>query len=683
MNTRTTFVLVGALAVLLAVLVLTGEKPKPEGGARDLWPDFRADDVTELSWTFAGKTFAVRRSEAGKDDWTVKVAGFDVPASGTRIGEILGDLERMRVENTIPADRVDAQRRRDYGLAPPVAELSLRIRGEKRSLDLGNPGLRADTSYAQEGGRADVYLVDRDLMKDLEKIGLEDLRRKKILGWLTSDVRNITIEKEGEVVFRAHQDREDLGIWKAEVPFEDFADTGGMESELLPAILTLEVEDFTADGVKEEDLGKYGLAKPRYRLVLVRGEKEERTEKVLLVGADVPEKEARVYFMEEGVPFVYSGKADDLLEELAKDPAGWRDRNLTRLGYKVIDRIEASLDDVSFALEREDQDWSVVEPERMEVDQGAVENWLEGARKLTVKEFLDDPDLEKLGLKEPRGKLAFYGPKEGDEWKPLVEIHLGAAAPDGGIYARRDDSGRALVVGPGLVEQIRAGTFPFRRKEVFRSEVLAKQVVRLTRRMEGREEALEWKDGSWPGDVVTSVLNTIVARLHDLRAVRWVGPAEGREEAYGVGEDAPFVLTVAARDQDAKEGEVRVYGVRVGKPAKGGFYARAIRLGKPGAGVFVIAPADLESLKTDLRKKAEAGPEKEPGEKPGKEGAKPPGEKPGKEGAKPSGEKPGEAEKAPAGGEGEKAGEPGKEKPPAGGKEGKPGEGKKPPAGGE
>ena len=160
----------------------------------------------------------------------------------------------------------------------------------------------------------------------------------------------------------------------------------------------------------------------------------------------------------------------ELLEQLGKDPGEFRERNLSRLWWRQLGRVRGEYGETVFGLDRRREVWTVTEPEGMTADAASVEDWFTAVRKLEIREFIDDPDLDALGLSEPSGRLTFWLPaEEGEEIGGVaLSLHLGRREGDG-IYVRRTfQDGTAFLVGPGLLDLITAGAWQFRGKEVFR-----------------------------------------------------------------------------------------------------------------------------------------------------------------------------------------------------------------------
>lgn len=602
MNVKTTVILLVLLGFLAAGVFLIDDGTDVPEVSRSLFDGFLVTDVTEITWSVGGGApVTVQRAPEG---WVVLLSGMAVPASEIAVQDVLGELDRLRVEQKIPAKEATATRRQQYQLTPPAHSVSFIMRGETQKVFMGAPGQMRDTIYAQKDKSEDVLLIDDGLLDTLVELDLKTLRSTEILTWSVYDIGGVTVSGPDGVIFAAERDADENTLWQATLPFSGYVDPQAMESDLLSSALKLEATEFVKDGAAEADLGAFGLAPARYTLELSKkGSPDEK--RTLLIGADVPGSVGFIYFMEEGKPFVYSGRRRELLNLLSSDPAQWRDKNLTRLGYKAVGAFRIRYGEVDCEIEQVHGDWHLVKPERMMLDQAEVEEWFNKVRDIAALAFIEEPDLAALGLLEPAGELTFWPPPEatGDDHgshdeepeevspaerpKPVVSILIGNPVPEkNAVYVRRaGDESTAYEVGRDFLELVQKSYYPFKQIVVFEDGLADQQVYRIVRSYDGRDVDLTAVDGRWPEGTNTAALNGVVSKLLALYAVRWVGPAEGHLAEYGLDEKLKLSLRVYVQNDG---GDAKEYGVDLGDRVEDGFYARAWRDGEYLPDVFVV-----------------------------------------------------------------------------------------------
>ncbi len=614
MNVKTTFVLLALLAGLLVVILLAD---KPEDTPADegmLFAKFIAEDVRRLAFSVGGTETVLRRVPGTTDEWTVNVSGLEVPATSAEVDEILSKISRCDVVRRIPGGEVDAQSRGDYGLTPETRKISIEYADRTEDAVLGLKSPMRDTVYARRGAEDDVLLVDDDLLEALAEKSPEKVRARRPLGLLVGDIGRFSVKKGGEEAISARRRAEDSAEWEATAPFSGFLDPDKLERDFLPRLVEVEASEFSADGVKDEDLAGFGLAEPRFTLTVAKRGAGPEGERTILVGSPVPEKEGLTWFMEAGRPFVYAGDLVRLLDCLEADASKWRDRNLTRLGYRPVDRIVVKWGDVAFDATRDGAEWTLETPEKTVLDERAVEAWFADVRALEAEEFVDAPDLAALGLAEPRGEVTLFPPKhkaeDGTEVAetPVVRLLLGSERQGGGIFVRRDGMETVFAAPAALPALLRQGHYRLLKKAVLGEALGSRDVVRIQRMQGSEAEDLKKEGGAWPEGILGLVVTRVAREILDLSAVRWVGKAEGREEEYGLTTDDRQEFRITLVDSDAA-GTEKEYGVVVGKETEGGRFARAIREGKPEPNVFVLAATALESLRTPFREVKEPPPE--------------------------------------------------------------------------
>ena len=151
MNVKTTVILLVLLGLLAAGVFLIEEGNEVPEVSRTLFEGFLVTDVTEMSWAVAGGTpVTVQRVS---DGWVVLVSGMSVPASEVAVQDVLGELDRIRVEKKIPSDEATVTRREQYGLTPPGHFISFNMRGETQKVFMGVPGSNAGHGVRAEGRR--------------------------------------------------------------------------------------------------------------------------------------------------------------------------------------------------------------------------------------------------------------------------------------------------------------------------------------------------------------------------------------------------------------------------------------------------------------------------------------------------------------------------------------------------
>jgi hypothetical protein len=347
------------------------------------------------------------------------------------------------------------------GLDPPSAVVTLKKGAERAvSIRLG------DTSLGKQ--KAVVYCSSSDRPKDVVPVfavdldratkNLSELRDRTLLASAPSDYTFIRLEEKGKepkgpLFLEKVEDR-----WRYRIPgsYEGPAEMGDAGapgvadkppsgvSGLLSELSNLRVEvkddkdnDFVEDGVAAKDLGKYGLDVDKGEVLQIQIErvekggvgddKKEQTkplELLVAVGKKPDEKNGKYL---AASPTDEKGKDDKPLYSIVKvaakdidairksfaDPNALRSRNLAPLGSQgpVAVRVKIGSDVLEFLREASSGGkWTMVRNgEEQATDSAAVEALVNQlVQPGQIKSFVDKPEVEKLGLKDPKVVVALW-----------------------------------------------------------------------------------------------------------------------------------------------------------------------------------------------------------------------------------------------------------------------------------
>lgn len=143
---------------------------------------------------------------------------------------------------------------------------------------------------------------------------------------------------------------------------------------------------------------------------------------------------------------------------------------------KVFEEVEASkieellvVSDERTRLKKADGRWQIVEPIAVDADEGEASSLASSLATLDRLEIIDEnpSDLTEFGLDPPQGEVAFR--TEGSS--ELTRLLLGNRAPTGsGMYAKRPDEPRLLLIPAYVDTTFRRSTFELRDKSVLKIE---------------------------------------------------------------------------------------------------------------------------------------------------------------------------------------------------------------------
>ncbi|UCC83697.1 MAG: DUF4340 domain-containing protein [Gemmatimonadota bacterium] len=141
----------------------------------------------------------------------------------------------------------------------------------------------------------------------------------------------------------------------------------------------------------------------------------------------------QVYVRREGEDEVYTLQGT-LVSLVNRDVDDWRDKEIIQADRELVERIEFSYPDESFALARDTAGWHL-EPSGAAADENTVAGVLSILSGLLAMSFVDDSVADTLTWEPPSGRLRLVGPG-GTTLGELVFLER----EDVGFYVRRAGS---------------------------------------------------------------------------------------------------------------------------------------------------------------------------------------------------------------------------------------------------
>lgn len=602
MRTRSTLILAAVVAALGTwIYLVESEGPTTselEERKQNVFAAFDRDKVEALELTHEGRTVKLAK-KGGK--WAV-VRPVATGADQGTVDSVLSAVEFLTKTRTIDAD--DAKKKRaDFGLDRPRVKGTFRIRGRAYSFSVGGPDSTGDGVYLAVGGDEHVYVVAKDFHDSVAK-GLGDLRDKRIVDVRASKAKAVTI-RGGAAEARL---RKSEGVWHLETPVRGRASKAKVE-EIVRGMESLRADRFVADGAG--DLAQYGLD-PAWRSAKV--EVEGGSPVTLLVGsvcdAEVEgesEDAGRRHVSREGSGTVACARSD-LWATLEADPRTLRDKRLVTTRDEDVTKVELAAKGRKVRLERDGDDYRLVEPTKAPADRDAVARLLSELRSLEATEFAAAEALGDKGLDPPAVTVTI----ERDGGREVLAI----GTRDGdSAWVRRGDEPEVLRAPGRVVELATVDALRFRPRRIVNDDAL--EAVSLKVQAGGTREEAGKTEGVWrlshPVAFRADSLATrdVVRRVAELTVERWV--AERAEPGHGLASPRLRLTVKFERqgedddqgDADADAGparpreRVREYTLVVGAQTDGGHFAR---LEGPGGGdaVFVVSTALVDDALAPL-----------------------------------------------------------------------------------
>ncbi|MDD5557880.1 MAG: DUF4340 domain-containing protein, partial [bacterium] len=271
----------------------------------------------------------------------------------------------------------------------------------------------------------------------------------------------------------------------------------------------------------------------------------------LLIGADAPlgdnlyarvEGEGDVRLLGRGIRSVLDRPLPDL-----------RDRTVLEFEIPDVDRLEIARDGERLELAREEGAWRIARPVSGLADADRINAVLRKVRYLRVREFTDDApkDPAAYGLDRPRAELTIRSGRDG---APHV-LQIGAAAPEGALYARRGGHEGVFTVGVDALEDLTPAPGDLRERAVTRLAPASIEGLRIRRG--GESVALAKSGAQWriaepePAAADAETVGALLGALTGLKVEEFVADRTDSPSRYGLAEGTTEItLTPAAGDAE-------------------------------------------------------------------------------------------------------------------------------------
>jgi hypothetical protein len=345
------------------------------------------------------------------------------------VDEVLDGLVEGKRDKVITEQSNDLA---EFGLKEPslVVQASMKDVSTPTILQFGARTPTMTGYYAREGEQPKVLMVPTSLQTKFDK-NVFSLRDKTVMSLDQAQVKRAEVHHEGQLI--AVESEGEKG-WKMMAPLEAKADKTKV-NDLLSALNGAKVKEFVDEA--PQDLAKYGLNPPRWRLTFFVG--DDRAEKSLLLGDEDTAKgglNAKRGSLEP--VFLVETK---LLEKLPKGASDWRDRALMAFKREDVERVEIRDGDsivemvcVDNCGKIPDDRWQLKQPLEAKADAVKVRTLLRNFEELKAKAFIS----------EDASELAPYGLDH-----PAAQAHIwlrGASAPITVLLGREDaDKGGRYV----------------------------------------------------------------------------------------------------------------------------------------------------------------------------------------------------------------------------------------------
>ena len=217
-----------------------------------------SDDLTALSWSYDGETYALQKDADGNWQWPEDA---EFPVNQTTVSYMEYALSDITATRTLE----DVTDLTQYGLDDPQSVISYTTSdGTTVEIRTGDYNDISSEYYAQLAGEDTVYMVSGDYMEDFQYT-IDELLQTESLPIYEEDTElRVTIDGETTVydlTEEAEEETDDTDSGDDDA--EDSSDTAPTAQEIADGVRGLNFETCVNYKADKADLAAYGLDKPQ------------------------------------------------------------------------------------------------------------------------------------------------------------------------------------------------------------------------------------------------------------------------------------------------------------------------------------------------------------------------------------------------------------------------------------
>ncbi|MBD3184670.1 DUF4340 domain-containing protein [Candidatus Poribacteria bacterium] len=320
-------------------------------------------------------------------EWYIKKP-FKAKADSGKIDGIISAIRNLEIKSFVSEDDSDLS---EYSLNMPKMEIQIYIKeGVTKSLMLGEK--KFDGVYAKTKENKSVYLVDADILKQLENIP-EYLRDKTLLSFDIKAAEKINIIKNDPLTLEKKMDGGDE-YWELTRPIITKADKKIVE-EILLTLSDLESEELVSDDT--DDLSEYGLENPGIQIVVsVAGLGEDM---VLSIGDKRGDSAYITSSYSKGIYLLDM----EVIDNIARDFVDLQDKQVISFNRDDVKRLKIKRQDMTIVCIKQERDWRIIEPIKEKANNYKIIDILREMEEMKATRFLVSsvPKSSVYGLDNP------------------------------------------------------------------------------------------------------------------------------------------------------------------------------------------------------------------------------------------------------------------------------------------
>jgi len=408
MKPKTTLILLGVFAVLLAAVLLFESRSKARKETEEKSKkliDLASADVEKITLKNEAGTMTFKKDDKG--EWLI-LEPLEAQADSSEISRLAEDFSSLKFERVVEAEGSEPAK---YEI--PKKELTLWYKGQPQPVKLliGMENPLDNTLFAKREDDKRIVLLAGYLKITLEK-KLFDFRQKDIFKFEPDDVGVLKL-KAKDVSWQARKKEAD---WFLEDPVRALVKKSKVE-DLLRALSNLRAKEFLSEQKQEAEIAEFGLKDAEYSITLSLPAKNQE------VVFSLHKQDETVYATTSLSTKIVTAETQ-ILTDIEKKPDDLREKQVVVFNSWEASKVLIKKGELTLTVAKnKDGKWLFEGDGQEEADASRVETFVRKVESLEAFEFIDSPaELQTYGLAQPQAEVAVWT-KDGEterEFRVLV-----------------------------------------------------------------------------------------------------------------------------------------------------------------------------------------------------------------------------------------------------------------------
>lgn len=628
MKTKTTVILL-ILALALGIYIFFIETKLPttdeiEQARGKLFPQLKSEDINRLEINAPNGSQMTLGVMTPTTPTRISIICSRHPVSGWEMLQPLKTRADANVLDSVCRNLSDLEKKdtlkeianlAPYGLKEPLITVNFVTKDNKSyTIRLGKLAPMDLGVYLMIEGNKEVYVVQRFIAESVNR-PVSDFRYKQIFDTNIYDVTTLRFiypdlsavpmgSGQAGATLELQKKADDWFITK---PVAEEKADANKTKDMLSTLSTLSIFTFVAD--YETDLKRYGLDKPKMKLVVVDPKDPAKSETLLL--GEEKEKD-KFLAVKEGTKTVFTIEKSnyDKIVPLIED---FRVRKFIELVSKQIDKIQVRYKNADVLCIEKNKPaeggsasggrWQWVYPTMTTTGNTPydVDSFLDRLNNSNIEKFVADTatDLTPYGLNEPFSGMELYFRMGYLSPTSETRILVGVVSGTPYAYLKEPNKPKVVAVSNSLWDYLKQGTLNLRKKSLM--DIDSGKVKKLTLSVLGKEplvyeqsESQTWKMMAPKAPQTEAEKNPdltgLMMEMCHLTASEFVADLNVTPDLTPYGLDNPEMTIVMEYGDKDKPATIKT--LQIGKKAETHYYARF-------AGdviVFKMTPSPVETI---------------------------------------------------------------------------------------